>query len=53
MQVAQGMITQAEVDAQNHDWGMTPEKFIRKYPDSIFNMEAEQIIEKRAKAQGE
>ncbi|SFO75530.1 hypothetical protein SAMN05428949_6493 [Chitinophaga sp. YR627] len=53
MKVAQGTITQAEVDAQNHDWGMTPEKFIKKYPNSIFNMEAEQIIEKRAKAQGE
>ncbi|QHS59141.1 hypothetical protein [Chitinophaga agri] len=42
MQVAQGMITQAEVDAQNHDRGMTPEKFMKKYPNSIFNMEAEQ-----------
>ncbi|WP_276482295.1 hypothetical protein [Paraflavitalea pollutisoli] len=49
MQIAHGLITKEEAAAQNHDWGTGPESFIKKYPNSIYNMEAEQIIERRAK----
>ncbi|UYQ94994.1 hypothetical protein MKQ68_07790 [Chitinophaga horti] len=52
MQVAQGLITQAEADAQNRDRNITPETFITRYPNSIFNMEAKQLIEARARAAG-
>lgn len=48
-QKAKGLITAEEIAAQKKDWGTGPAAFIKKHPNSIYNMEAEQIVQTREK----
>lgn len=46
MQKSKGLISAEEIAAQRRDLGMKPAAFVRKYPNAIYSMQAQQHIER-------